>query len=112
MANSKSLNEYEKPSKLGYSYQDVRSMSDERIIKAGLGSGDRLATELANRLDLSLEHPMDYEEVLADHKRLVRELDVLLNGGGAARQASLCDIVSQVRRERIRSWGYRYRSPQ
>ncbi len=40
----------------------------------------------------------DYEEVLADHRRLVRELDVLLNGeAGAAKQASLCDIVSQVR---------------
>jgi hypothetical protein len=41
----------------------------------------------------------DYEEVLADHKRLVRELDVLLNGEGAAKQASLCDLVGQVRRE-------------
>lgn len=41
----------------------------------------------------------DYEEVLADHRRLVRELDVLLNGEeGAAKQASLCDIVAQVRR--------------
>ncbi|KVT92659.1 hypothetical protein WK60_13795 [Burkholderia ubonensis] len=43
----------------------------------------------------------DYEEVLADHRRLVRELDVLLNGEeGAALQASLCDIVAQVRREK------------
>lgn len=41
----------------------------------------------------------DYEEVLADHRRLVRELDVLLNGDeGAAKQARLCDIVAQVRR--------------
>jgi len=40
----------------------------------------------------------DYEEAFADHKRLVRELDVILNGEeGAAKQASLCDIVSQVR---------------
>ncbi|MFU1938859.1 hypothetical protein ACLQ8Z_03425 [Bordetella hinzii] len=45
----------------------------------------------------------DYEEVLTDHRRLVRELDVLLNGDGAAQQASLCDIVSQVRRERIKA---------
>jgi hypothetical protein len=38
-----------------------------------------------------------YEEVLADHRRLVRELDVALNGQeGAAKQASLCDIVRQV----------------
>lgn len=38
----------------------------------------------------------DYEEVLADHRRLVRELDVALNGDGAAKQASLVDIVAQV----------------
>jgi len=44
----------------------------------------------------------DYEEVLKDHRRLVRKLDVLLNGEGAAEQASLCDIVCQVavRKER------------
>lgn len=39
-----------------------------------------------------------YEHVLADHRRLVRELDVALNGeAGAAKQASLCDIVAQVK---------------
>lgn len=43
----------------------------------------------------------DYQEVLADKRRLTRELDVLLNGGNAAQQASLCDIVAQVRREGI-----------
>ena len=43
----------------------------------------------------------DYEEVLAGHRRLVRELDVLLNGeAGAARQASLVDIVAQIAGER------------
>lgn len=35
-----------------------------------------------------------------DVKRLTRELDVALNGEGAARQASLCDIVAQVRNQR------------
>lgn len=40
--------------------------------------------------------PADYEEVLADNRRLTRELDVLLNGDGAAKQAALCDIVAQV----------------
>jgi hypothetical protein len=49
----------------------------------------------------------DYEEVLKDHRRLVRELDRLLNGSGAAQQASLCDIVGQVERERIRSKGWK-----
>lgn len=39
----------------------------------------------------------DYEEVIADNCRLVREMDVILNGeAGAAKQASLCDIVGQV----------------
>lgn len=38
-----------------------------------------------------------YEEVNADKNRLVRELDVMLNGeDGAAKQASLCDIVAQL----------------
>lgn len=39
----------------------------------------------------------DYEAVLTDHRRLVRELDVALNGEDAAPQASLCDIVAQVK---------------
>lgn len=38
----------------------------------------------------------DYEEVLAGHRKLVLELDILLNGDGAAKQASLCDVVGQV----------------
>jgi len=46
------------------------------------------------------EIPAVYAEVLADHRRLVRELDVLLNGvDGAAKQASLVDLVAQVRRQ-------------
>lgn len=39
---------------------------------------------------------VEYEEVLADHRRLVRELDMLINGVDAAPQASLCDVVCQV----------------
>lgn len=43
----------------------------------------------------------DVAAVQMDHSRLVRELDVLLNGeAGAAKQASLCDIVAQVRLKR------------
>ena len=39
----------------------------------------------------------NWETVDKDHKRLVRELDELLNGKeGMAQQASLCDIVAQV----------------
>lgn len=42
---------------------------------------------------------LHYEEMLTDHRRLVRELDVLINGETAAEQASLCDIVAQLQRE-------------
>lgn len=46
----------------------------------------------------------DHEDVHKDHKRLVRELDVLLNGeDGAAKQASLCDIVGQLKSPRRKS---------
>jgi hypothetical protein len=54
----------------------------------------------------SLRH--DYEEVLSSYRDLVHELDELLNGAGAAKQASLCDIVSQVRSENIRSKYFSY----
>lgn len=40
----------------------------------------------------------DYKEVLEDKRRLARELDVIINGeDGAAKQASLCDLLSQVK---------------
>ena len=40
----------------------------------------------------------DHKECLADHRRFVRVLDVGLNReDGAAKQASLCDIVGQVK---------------
>lgn len=52
------MNDWQRPSKLGYSYEDVRSMDDQRLIKVGIDSGDRLATELANRLDLALERTL------------------------------------------------------
>lgn len=46
----------------------------------------------------------DYERVISSHNRLVRKLDVLINGEkGAAKQASLCDIVSQVEAFGLRS---------
>lgn len=39
--------------------------------------------------------------VLDSHRGLVRELDIALNGeAGAAKQASLCDIVAQVKDQR------------
>lgn len=60
-----------------------------------------------NHLPAAAPEPLtsaDYEEVLADHRRLVRQLDVLLNGAaGAAAQASLADLVAQVEREGLRA---------
>lgn len=42
-------------------------------------------------------------EVMEDHDRLVRELDVLLNGvDGDAKQASLCDLVAQLKVNGVR----------
>ena len=39
----------------------------------------------------------ELEAVVTDYRRLTREMDMLLNGeSGAAPQASLCDIVSQI----------------
>lgn len=40
-----------------------------------------------------------YEECMEDHRRLVREIDIMINGTeGAARQASLCDLLETIRR--------------
>ena len=43
----------------------------------------------------------DYEEVLAGHRKLVRDLDVAMHGEeGAAKQASLCDLIGPARKMR------------
>lgn len=61
---------------------------------------DQCATFEARIVELERENA-DHEEVHADHRRLVRELDILLNGeAGAAKQASLCDIVAQVAQQK------------
>lgn len=54
------------------------------------------------RENTALQQQMrDYEEVLADNRRLTRELDVALHGEeGAARQASLCDLIPLAERLR------------
>lgn len=54
-----------------------------------------LASEADTEMQMLID---DQKDADADHRALVRELDVLLNGeAGAAKQASLCDIVVQVR---------------
>jgi len=50
----------------------------------------------AKRLDAEAR-VKELEAVVTDYRRLTREMDMLLNGeSGAAPQASLCDIVSQI----------------
>ena len=68
-----------------------------------------LLNEAANEIEANEQLIDDYEEVNKDKKRLVRELDVLLNGvTGAAKQASLCDIVSQVSSWKRSAWSAAY----
>jgi hypothetical protein len=53
----------------------------------------------------------DLKEVLEDKRRLTRELDVAMHGKeGAAKQASLCDLIEPARRlrkERVAARGER-----
>lgn len=38
----------------------------------------------------------DYEACLASHRKVVRDLDMIINGDAAAQQASLIDLLPQV----------------
>lgn len=71
----------------------------ERLVSTAKSLGKKF-TVSSGRLEL-MPAPValtNESSIQADHDRLVRELDVLLNGeAGAAEQASLCDIVAQVR---------------
>jgi hypothetical protein len=84
-----------------------------RQLRATRGGGWELAEEDGRRIRyldhfeaqyvdaaLAVALQPDYEEVLAEHYRLVRELDLLLNGTRAEQRASLADIVAQLRTER------------
>lgn len=63
------------------------------VLRLPAAKGNRKVTVM-----VWLEQESDNLALLQDHNRLVRELDVLLNGQeGAAQQASLCDIVAQLR---------------
>lgn len=76
-----------------YCKQDIKNAgSTSKLV------GDAIRLERVNQ---QLQDAVKaHEEVHEDHNRLVRELDVLLNGDGAAKQASLCDIVAQVKSEK------------
>jgi hypothetical protein len=53
-------------------------------------------TRLRAQVEQLTQLVKDYEEVDKDRDRLVREMDVIMNGENAAKQASLCDMVSQA----------------
>lgn len=76
------------------------STSFREFMESGVGNPGPKFTISGGRLEL-LPAPValtNESSIQTDHDRLVRELDVLLNGeAGAAEQASLCDIVAQVR---------------
>lgn len=56
----------------------------------------KIASVCSDEVERLEREKSDLQEVLDDKRRLVRELDVALNGEeGAAKQASLCDLVSQ-----------------
>lgn len=81
------------------SYTDWTSVPKTEIFKAARAYLKQQAMITIAKEDNALT-VADYEKCMADHRRMVRELDVLLNGDGAAKQASLCDIVGQLRDEK------------
>lgn len=71
-----------------------------RLVKFGYPLPDDALTIIQSALAGAAYGNKDYEEVIQDHQRLVRELDEIINKKeGMARQASLCDIVSQLKKE-------------
>jgi chromosome segregation ATPase len=73
-----------------------RLKNGESLALADLHNARQRAGQLEHELLALKARVADYEEALADKRRLVRELDFLLNGDAAAKQASLCDIISQL----------------
>lgn len=55
---------------------------------------DAIESVINNVDDLTVQ---DYKDVIDDHKRLVKELDIIINGRNAAESPSLCDLVSQLK---------------
>ncbi len=73
------------------------------IVDACLDARDVIKT--SHRMKLVgkfAERISDYEQILDDHRRLTREIDVLLNGeDGAAKAPALVDIVAQLSDDRF-----------
>lgn len=80
---------------------EIRDAMAKLISNTGHPRSDNNEGRCAALLEDAKEEIVALREVLDDHQKLVRELDVALNGeDGAAKQASLCDIVSQVKDHR------------
>jgi len=90
-------------------HEAARSINNNDVVRTAYALADEVLVYADSREQNSLlaalrTHCNELERRLADHvaadenrRALVRELDVLLNGEeGAAKQASLCDIVSQL----------------
>lgn len=81
----------------------AQQISDHLLIGTNHARQEAMAQLIAahtfgERFEASAEVTRDYEEVLTDHRRFAREIDVIMNGEeGAAKQASLCDLVAQIR---------------
>ncbi len=79
---------------------NIRWMRDGAlVVDRPFYGAEKVLLEQRDAANTRALHQVDeWNEVYRNHQALVRELDVLLNGNaGAAKQASLCDIVAQVR---------------
>jgi hypothetical protein len=56
------------------------------------------ATEYATKLHLLQQELNDYKEMHEERRKLVREIDVILCGDGAAQHPGLCDLIGPIRK--------------
>jgi len=75
----------------------IKIYSEQYVHKNELAAANSKIESLTRQLEHKTSEIEDYKEVNEDKKRLTKELDVLLNGSSAANQASLCDIVAQLK---------------
>jgi hypothetical protein len=77
-------------------YQTLIDTNDVAVRGRCIGRLVKHIKALRSRVEELERLCADHEEVHADKRRLVREIDVIMNGDGAAKQASLCDLVHQI----------------
>jgi hypothetical protein len=70
----------------------------DNVLELRAWANDDMDPERAQMMRMAADEIHGLRSAMADVRRLTRELDVALNGErGAAKQASLCDIVSQMK---------------